>query len=208
MVKIFVEGGGDAASQKAECRQGFSKFFKSAGFKGNMPRTIPCGSRNNAFDSFKTAINNGECAFLLVDSEEAIAEKRQEGEPEQWKPWAHLQQRDKWKKPERATEQQCHLMVQCMEAWFLADRETLNNFFGQGFNVNALPAKDRKIESVSKHDVYQALADATKSCKTKAKYSKRDHSFKILERIAPDRVMAASPWAKRLIDLMKEKSGC
>jgi hypothetical protein len=27
-----------------------------------------------------------------------------------------------------------------MEAWFLADKDTLRKFFGQDFNVTALPA--------------------------------------------------------------------
>lgn len=62
MVKIYAEGGGNAASLKAECRKGFSKFFETAGFKGRMPRVIACGGRQDAYDSFCTAISQGECA--------------------------------------------------------------------------------------------------------------------------------------------------
>ena len=34
-----------------------------------------------------------------------------------------------------ATDEQAHLMVQCMEAWFLADRETLAAVFGRGLKA-------------------------------------------------------------------------
>lgn len=207
-MKIYVEGGGNAALLKAACRQGFSNFLEAAGFKGKMPRIVACGSRNDAFDSFCTAIGQGERAFLLVDSEEAIAAAHQEGKPEQWKPWAHLQQRDNWNKPASATDLDCHLMVQCMEAWFLADRTNLQDFFGQGFNGNSLPAKGNQIESVAKEQIYQGLFKATRTCKTKVRYGKGEHSFKLLALISPQQVTAASPWAKRFIDVIKEEMGC
>ena len=205
MVKIYVEGGGDAALLKTECRQGFSRFFEAAGFKGKMPRVVACGSRNDAFKSFCTAINQGEFAFLLVDSEDAIDETCQEGNPEQWTPWEHLGKRDNWIKPNSAADLDCHLMVQCMEAWFLADRKTLQDFFGQGFNAKALLSAENAIESVAKKQIYRSLSDATQNCKTKARYGKGEHSFKLLGRIVPDRVTAASPWAKRFIDVLKVK---
>ena len=98
-------------------------------------------------------------------------------------------------------------MVQCMEAWFLADRAVLEEFFGQGFNKNALP-NITQVECIPKQQIYQSLAQATRSCKTKAKYGKGDHSFKLLALIDPDLVTAASPWAKRFIEQIKDKMGC
>ena len=47
-VKIYVEGGGDQAKLKRECRRAFSKFFEKAGFKGKMPRVVASGSRGSA----------------------------------------------------------------------------------------------------------------------------------------------------------------
>ena len=102
---------------------------------------------------------------------------------------------------------QCHLMVQCMESWFLADRETLKLFFGQGFKENQLPALANSIEKIAKTQIYQCLANATSECKTKAKYGKGEHSFKLLSIINPVKVMNASPWAKRLIDDLKKRMG-
>ncbi len=45
----------------------------------------------------------------------------------------------------------------------------------------------------------------TKNCKTKAKYGKGEHSFKILATIDSQRVVNASPWAKRFVDETKKK---
>lgn len=201
MVKIYVEGGGDASLMKTECRQGFSKFFKAAGLKGKMPRIVACGGRHDAYNSFCTAIKQGECAFLLVDSEAAVDATHQQGSSDLWKPWSHLQQRDNWKKPANAEDTHCHLMVQCMEAWFIADGETLDKFFGQGFQLNKLPTVANSIESLCKDQLYKALADATRNCR-KGRYGKGSHSFKLLASVHPKNVTDASPWAKRLIETL------
>lgn len=203
-MKIYVEGGGDAALLKTECRQGFSRFFESAGFKGKMPRVVACGGRNDAFDSFCTAINQGECALLLVDSEDPVNVTHQQGNPDQWKPWDHLHQRDKWDKPANADDIDCHLMVQCMEAWFIADRQALAEFFGQCFKQNQLPNSANSIESIAKRQLYTSLANATKGCQ-KGQYGKGAHSFKLLALINPTSITTASPWANRLVDTLTER---
>ena len=98
-------------------------------------------------------------------------------------------------------------MVQIMESWFLADRATLQTFFGQGFNANALPAAQNSLDGIAKPTVYSALEQATKGCKTKASYGKGEHSFKLLAKIDPASVTSASPWAKRFVDELKKKMG-
>ena len=95
-------------------------------------------------------------------------------------------------------------MVQCMEAWFLADKDCLTAFFGQGFNRNLLPAM-REIEEVTKNDVLVGLRNATRQSR-KGEYGKGRHSFDILERINPAKVLAVSPHAKCLIDTLREKA--
>ncbi|SFB03724.1 protein of unknown function [Pseudomonas sp. NFIX10] len=212
-MKLYVEGGGDAASLKTACREGFSKFLDKAGFKGRMPRIVACGSRGDAFDSFCTAIRNQEPAMLLVDSEAPLPEFVQPGDAQQpddrarWLPWQHLQQRqgDGWQKPVGSDDWQCHLMVQCMESWFLADRRTLKEFFGQGFQENQLPAPGNSVEYVPKVQVYDALAKATRGCKSKSQYGKGEHSFKLLGLIDPNKVCEASPWAKRFIESLERR---
>ena len=53
------------------------------------------------------------------------------------------------RKPNMATEEQAHLMVQSMEAWFIADKEALGKYYGQGFHVNSLPAR-QNVEDIPK----------------------------------------------------------
>lgn len=204
MVKLYVEGGGDTAALRAACREGFTTFITKAGIK-SRPRVVACGGRRDAYESFCTAIAQGEAAVLLVDSEAAVTAAHQAGNPAQWLPWAHLLQRDNWNPPNGSDDTDCHLMVWVMESWFLADRVTLQTFFGQGFSANALPAAATPIEAVTKPTVYNALQQATKNCKTKAPYGKGEHSFKLLARIDPAKVTAASPWARRFVEELKKK---
>jgi hypothetical protein len=122
MVKIYVEGGGDRKDLKSKCREGFSNFFEKAGFKGRMPRIMACGGRKSTYDDFCTALEIAEAEefiMLLVDSEDPV----QDG----MAPWTHLAARegDGWSRPAAAVDDTAHLMVQCMEAWFLADKDTL-----------------------------------------------------------------------------------
>jgi len=199
-IKIYVEGGGDTHALKTKCRQGFSEFFRKAGLEGRMPRIVSSGGRQAAFDDFCTAMKraaNDEFIVLLVDSEDAVAAIDE--------PWFHLKYRDNWDKPATAMDNNVHLMVWCMEAWFIADRETLAAFFGQHFNANALPARN-DVENISKSDLYDELENATRLCEKKGKYGKGRHSFDILAQIDPAKVMAASPSAKRLIDTLREKA--
>lgn len=203
---LFVEGGGDSKPLKTECRNAFTSFMHKAGVT-QKPRVVACGGRRNAYDSYCTAVANGEQALLLVDSEAPVAAQHQQGKLDTWKPWQHLKQRDDWDKPVNGDDAQCHLMVQVMESWFIADRETLVSFFGQGFSTNPLPAAANPIEGIAKTQVYQSLANATKSCKTKAPYGKGEHSFMLLARIDPDKVTAASGWAKRFVAEVKVRMG-
>jgi hypothetical protein len=87
------------------------------------------------------------------------------------------------------------LMVQAMEAWFLADREVLAAFYGDGFLANSLPGSPREIESVPKGDLEPALKHASGPTKTKGPYQKVKHGFALLALINPSKVENASPHA-------------
>jgi hypothetical protein len=203
MVKIYVEGGGDAASLKSKCRDGFREFLTKAGIEDKMFSVVACGGRTKAFDMFCTAIQSGTNAYLLVDSEEAVDDAFQKDKDQtKWKPWGHLEHRkgDGWQKPQKATDTNCHLMVQCMENWFLADSAALKNVFTKGFKERKLPV-NKQIETIGKTEAYDALEAATKDCN--AGYSKGGNSFKILAEIDPAKVTSASPWAKRFVDTLK-----
>ena len=199
-VKVYVEGGGGGRELRAKCRRGFSSFFREAGLAGRMPKIIACGGRQSAYDKFRAALSSAseqEYIALLVDSEGPVAEGSG--------PWLHLSNRDHWATPDGARDCNAHLMVQCMEAWFLADRDCLANFFGRSFNCNALPGRPN-IEDVAKADVLDGLKKATRQCQPKGEYGKGRHAFEILEQIDHGKVMAASPHASRLIDTLLQKA--
>lgn len=206
MVKLYVEGGGTTNALRAACRQGFTSFLDNAGLS-KKPRVVACGGRKEAYDDYCTAVKNGEDAVLLVDSETPVLPKYQEGVSGDWKPWQHLKNRvgDGWDKPPLAADVDCHLMTQCMENWFLADRIVLKKFFGQGFKEGHLPPVTSPVEAIDKSVVYDGLAKATKDCKTKSPYGKAEHSFKLLAQIDPAKVAEASPWGRRFIELLKVK---
>ena len=198
-IKIIVEGGGETKLLRSKCRQGFSKFFSKTGMEHQKPSVIASGSRRSAFDDFCAAVHRAkkdEFIVLLVDSEDPIAAGSS--------PWQHLKARDSWNQPSDATDDQVHLMVQCMEAWFLADKDCLVAYYGNDFNQNALPAR-QDIENIAKNDVLNGLKNATRSGVSKGEYGKGQHSFDILAQIDPDKVVAASPHAKRLVDTLKAK---
>lgn len=198
-LKLYVEGGGDSNALRTKCRQGFTSFLTKAGLAGSMPRVVACGGRKAAYDDFCTAVENGEPAFLLVDSEELVDETNSD------KSWAHLAAREgnKWPTPDGAEDRHCHLMVVCMESWFLADRNQMSLFFGHGFQESALPSVHKPLETVSKKSIFDSLKNATRNCKTKAVYGKGEHSFDLLALIDPQKVMGSSPWAKRFISELK-----
>ena len=155
-----------------------------------MPSVIACGSRDAAFGDFKVGHRDSrEIAILLVDSEGPVTADTS---------WQHLQHRDSWDRPPDTETDQCHLMVQIMESWFLADREALANFYGPGFRSAAIP-KWPEIEEVPKEDVLSNLGRAT-SGTTKGSYSKGRHGFEILGTLDPNKVINASPHAKRFVN--------
>jgi hypothetical protein len=194
-VKVYVEGGGNSKALKSDCRKGFSKFVEKAGMSGRMPGIVACGSRNDTFDDFKTAIASGQSALLLVDAEELVKAPGA---------WQHLEDRDKWIRPVGATDDQCHLMVQVMESWFLADTDALKSFYGQKFQELALP-QNPKIEDVPKLDVQRGLEQATRAT-TKGRYHKGKPSFEILAELDPAKVRCKSPYADRFLCELERRS--
>lgn len=195
---VYVEGGA-RGRLKGQCREGFRKFFEKAGLKGQMPSVVACGSRSQAYADFCTALAQAQATdviVLLVDSEAPITVKDHQV-------WQHVGPLtdDNWKQPKHAEPAHLHFMVECMEAWFLADKNCLAAYFGQSFDANKLPGQ-RDIEKIAKADLYEGLKKATQNCKTKGGYDKGCHSFDILGKIDPQKVSSASNYAKRLLALL------
>jgi hypothetical protein len=188
--KIYVEGGGEQKRTVTACRAAFGKYFERVVPAGRQPRVVVCGSRQQAYKDFVLGLNDPryERVLLLVDAEDHVVD----GDG----PWEHLRKHDGWARPNDAEQDSGHLMVQCMESWFMADKESLVEFYGQGFNANALPARV-EIELISKRDVSGGLESATRHTQ-KGEYHKTHHGFAILAAIDPQKVEAVSPFAKRL----------
>jgi hypothetical protein len=153
-----------------------------------MPKIVVCGSREDAYDKFRIALASKANAMLLVDSDEPVIERG---------PWQHLKANRNWDRPAGASDSQCHLMVQVMESWFLADREALREYFGTAFQESTLP-QNPNVEQILKQDVLDGLSRAARST-PKGTYNKGVQSYEILEKLDPAKVRQASQYADRFI---------
>ena len=194
MVKLIIEGGG-YPELDSELRKTFNILLKKSGISP-LPRIIAGHDRTKAYDRFKTLMQNHEKAILLIDSEKAIRANYQD------RPWDFLKSFEQWDWVSGLKDEDCHLMVQCMEAWFLADKKCLTDYYGAKFNVNRLPSSP--IEGISKDQFQSILSHAASQCKSKNKYDKGRDSFKILLLVDPDKVRAKSPWAERFFSTMSQ----
>ena len=191
---LYIEGGGDGKDLRARFREGWKKFFDSAGV-GSRTKIVRGAGRRQTFDRFATAVSDsspGTVPFLLVDSEGPV-------EPGH-SVWQHLYARDGWPRPANAGYDRAFLMVQVMETWFLADREALRSYFGAGFRKSALRAWPN-LEDVPKSRVFEALERATASCRKP--YSKGKVSFELLAQVDPAQVEAACPHAKAFLNELR-----
>jgi len=200
-VTLYVEGGGHRQLD-AELRRAF-QLFLTANDVVQRPRVVASGSRQSAYSDFCGALSRGEQAYLLVDAEAPVAAAHALGNAAQWLPWAHLQQRDGWARPKGATDLQCHLMVECMENWFLADATLLAAYFGKGFQAKQLPKPGGNVEALGKSQVLKGLLKATHNCDPKGVYSKGGHSFKLLSLLDPAKLLPLAPWAERFVQTLR-----
>jgi hypothetical protein len=189
-----VEGGGNQNRTKTACRKAFHVFFDRLLGERPKPRIVASGSRDEAYRDFRRSLSDAYDGFavLLVDSEHPV--------PAGKTVTAHLRDRDHWTDLPNG---QVHLMVQCMETWFLADKAVLAQYYGDGFRQSALPPNPI-IEAISKTDVFEGLHRATAET-TKGPYHKTRHAFEILERLDPEAVGRQSPHAAALFATLLEQ---
>lgn len=194
-IRLYAEGGGDGRDTKAALRVGLGLFLNAiraqARQQGCKWSIIACGSRNAAFDNFKTALRIHPAAtnILLVDSEKPVSDP----------PRQHLQVTDNWQVPSGVADRQCQLMIQNMEAWLVADMNTLAEFYGSEFRRNAFPAQN--VETIDKATLASALAAATRNTQ-KGEYHKTRHAPRILERLDSDVVCSRAPSCRRLFETL------
>lgn len=196
-IRLYVEGGGNAKDTKSRLREGFSSFFQSITDHVRQRRikwrVVACGPRSEAYQDFKHALEANPNAFnmLLVDSEGPVSVQ----------PWEHLRGRDGWD-ASGADASQCHLMVQTMEAWLVADVDAIARFYGAGFRRNAIPG-NANVALIDKSQLLSALEAATRDT-TKGKYHKTRHAPRILGGVDADRVRAAAHHCDRLFNVLSQ----
>ena len=178
--RIYLEGGGNSKEGKVRCREGYRKLFEKCGLTGRMPALVACGSRNDAYDDFKTAHSKstaGDFTGLLVDSEELVTDIE--------KTWDHVSQKtgDKWSRPIGTDDEQLMLMTTSMETWIVTDRNALKSHFGPRLSESALPPV-QNMEQRNRHDILNALQNASGDCP--GPYAKGPKSFELLGKLNPD----------------------
>ena len=199
-IRIYIEGGGDSKDTKSALRRGFGEFFdelrQKARGKGIRWNIIACGARNQAYSGFVNSMKNYPSAFsvLLVDSEGAM----NFGDCK----WTCLKMRDGWNDC-GATEDQCHLMVQTMEAWFLADAVSLSSYYGKHFKSNSIQGY-QDVETISKDQIIPILNKAIKGTK-KGTYHKIHHGAKLLTKIDPSKVRSKSKHCNDFFEKINER---
>jgi Domain of unknown function (DUF4276) len=191
--KICIEGGGNDAYTLRTCKSAFVRYCEKVVAPMRMPRIVACGSRDETYSDFKASLSNGDydLVALLVDSEDPVQTAQAID---------HLRNRDHWKIPQTSAKQM-FLMAQCMESWFLADKDTLENYYGQGFLRSSLPPSPN-VEAIPKATVMTSLEHASAPCQKKS-YHKTNHGFAILALINPILVEAASQHAKLFNDFLR-----
>jgi len=184
-IRLYVEGGGPGSY--AKCRRAFKALFLKV-VPDKEVTVIACGARDDALSDFGLALSQRphENLYVLIDSEAPVVDGHG--------PIRHLQAEGK--QVRGAQEAQVHLMVECMEAWFLADRSCLRTYYGNRLDEGALPGNPN-IEAVNKTEVLRGLARAARNT-PKKRYDKGRDSFELLSRIDPSTLRRAAAHAERL----------
>lgn len=200
-IEVFVEGGGHNTTLQAELRQGFDALFRAEKTRASERRVslrfTCCGGRQEAYDAFMDSLNRRrkKIGALLVDSETSIAPASEDLAVDAAIRVKHLRQKsasdgrgqgDGWSLLNVQSER-IHLMVQCMEAWIVADPDALAAIYKQNLNAKKLP-KRPNLEDEPKSDIYRKLESATDG-----KYTKINDASKLLALIDPNKVSERCP---------------
>lgn len=187
-IRVYFEG-------DKKLRPGFHGFFRNvvdAARERSIRFQLIAGGSGAVADFMKAIEDHPESfLILLVDSEGPAPDD----------PRDRLRDRRDWQPPSDVDRDQVHLMVQLMEAWFLADKEALATYYGRGFRQNRLPPNPR-VEEIPKADVENGLKGASGETQ-KGEYHKTRHAPDLLSRIDPSLVCGAAPACKRLFDTLE-----
>ena len=180
---IYLEGGN-------HLRNPMKRFLRCAVNPDNPQSVVldvvPCGSGDRAITRFGKARSS---SLLLIDSE---------GED-----IATLSSRVAERTRLVDAAGRAFFMVQCMEAWFLADRQTLIGYFSDGINQNPI-SRNHNVEQIAEPD--DGIRDATRRCR-KGRYNKTTHAAALLNQLNPTAVYNACPNFALLVDFLRGDAG-
>lgn len=121
------------------------------------------GMRRAFNDFFDVLMDHPDAVnLLLVDAESQVADFG--------KVWDHLKTRGRWENP-GIGDDKAHPMVCTMEAWFVADRETLARYFHkaidkvpdyanvEGVSKEAIRAQMKKVSAGPGYHTYEKIRD-------------------------------------------------
>jgi Domain of unknown function (DUF4276) len=202
-IRIYIEGDKKSKNSNISLREGFSTFFKDLREKAREKKikfdVILGGSSAETFKDFLRGIKSHPNSFVafLIDSDDEVSE---DDTPKSF--LQNLQKSKNWEW-ENVEDEQCQLMVQIMESWFLADVETLKNYYGQGFNSKTIP-KTQNVEKIAKNDVESSLDKATRDTK-KGVYHKIKHGAELLTKVDVINIKQKAKHCQRIFQTVEKK---
>ena len=194
--------------------RGFRKFFTSilqtARQRRISFRLVNGGSTDNTVSDFLTAVRSSEddddtLDILLIDAEGPV----ESNDPNYDRLQQALQNTSRWRRERQGVTvqaKQFHWMVQVMEAWFLADRDALQRYYGRDLLVNRLHGSATDVGSIPKNDVLRGLTRATERTR-QGRYHKTQHAPELLEMVDVGKVRQAAPACERLFATLEGELG-
>lgn len=193
-IRLYIEG--DASLREGFHRNLLRDIHDLCRQRHIRFHCIPCDSDGDTWKLFKKelALHPDAVCLLLVDADGPV-----DGRPRYY---LRKQEGRKWPCKE-GEDHSYHLMVQLMEAWFLADPEALRDYYGKDFQGGHLPDQG-SVEGVPKQQVEKLLREATRGT-SKGSYSekKRKHSSELLLKIDPRKIRQRAPHFERLMSILE-----
>ena len=179
-------------------RPGFHKLFEPHVNNARQQRIrfklIAGGSRTEAVKDFLRSCRSqpSNVNVLLIDSEGPISDTASAIQS--------LRTQNFWDGSVACDDDQVNLMVQAMEAWFIADPQALINHFGQDFDIKVLPSP-QNAESVAPGDLTTAIRHGLRHS-GRRRYDKVIDGVKLLQLIDHVEVGQYCRHFKRLMDYL------